>query len=85
MIFSSAWSRALKPSLISCEASSFGGGYLRFLEVARGSACEVRSLLGLAARLRFLKEEEAAGIQDEADHVCRGLHATIESLGGQRE
>jgi len=58
--------------------------YLRFLEVARGSACEVRYLLVLAARLRYLKEE-AFGIQDEADHVCRGLHATIEGLGGQRE
>ena len=57
----------------------------RFLEVARGSACEVRYLLGLAGRLRFFKEEAAPGIQDEADHVCRGLHATIEGLGGQKE
>jgi len=57
--------------------------YLRFLEVARGSGCEVRYLLGLAARLKFLKEEHAAGIHDEADHVCRALHALIESLGNQ--
>ncbi len=59
--------------------------YLRFLEVAHGSACELRYLLGLGARLRFLKEQDAAGIQDDADHVCRGLHAMIKGLGIQME
>ena len=44
-----------------------------------------RYLLGLAGRLRFLKEEAVPAIRDEADHVCRALHATIDGLGGQRE
>jgi four helix bundle protein len=54
--------------------------YLRFLEVAFGSACEVRYLLGLSRRLRFLKEEDFAAIHDAADHVCKALNALIESI-----
>ena len=58
--------------------------YVRFLELARGSACELRYLLGLAARLKFLNEQQASKVGGEADHVCRALYALIESLGRDR-
>jgi four helix bundle protein len=59
--------------------------YVRFLEVAHGSACELRYLLRLASRLEFLGGSEAAGLHDQVDHICRALHALIESMTGGGE
>jgi four helix bundle protein len=56
--------------------------YLRFLELAHGSACEVRYLIGLGEKLKFLSGHEAEGLKEEADHLCRALHALIDSIGG---
>ena len=55
--------------------------YFRFIEMSLGSACEVRYLLTLSRKLKFVKEDEFASIHDDTDHVCRTLNAYISSLG----
>jgi four helix bundle protein len=55
--------------------------YLHFLNVAAGSAAEVRYLAGLAARLGFLQVEEGERLSERYSEVAGGLVAIIGALG----
>jgi four helix bundle protein len=56
--------------------------YVHFLNVATGSAAEVRYLLGLAARLGLV-DREVAGSQTKGYTILlMGLQQLIRSLGG---
>lgn len=46
----------------------------RFLEIARGSASQVRYLLSIARRLGFIGTTPAEALEDDYDHVMRALH-----------
>ena len=61
--------------------------YLRFVEIALGSACEVRYLLGLAFRLGYFAEIDQADIIDRYDELVRSLQnlvAAFDSDTGSR-
>jgi four helix bundle protein len=55
--------------------------YLRFLDIALGSAAEVRYLLGLAIDLRLLTAAEATRCQECSDHVVRALQNLLKAVG----
>ena len=54
--------------------------YLRFLEIAFGSAQEVEYQLTLARRLGYLTPEDAAIVESLASETCRVLNALIQAL-----
>jgi len=54
--------------------------FLRFVEIAFGSAREVRYLLGLCVRLEFIAECVAAPLIDRYEALQGQLNALLESL-----
>lgn len=55
--------------------------YAQFLEIALGSASEVRYLLDLGIRLRLLKSEETKQMIADYSTVVKGLQALITAIG----
>jgi four helix bundle protein len=55
--------------------------YCRFLEIALGSASEVRYLLSLCGRLRLANGEAVKPLVDDYSIVIRGLQALITKIG----
>lgn len=62
-----------------CSRSS-EAEYLRFLDIALGSACEVEYQLSLARRLGFLPEAEHRSVADLATQTARTLTGLIRAL-----
>jgi four helix bundle protein len=63
-------------------AKSSQADYIRFLEVAYGSVCEVEYQLSLASRLGYLehaKSREATTLANEAGRVLNGLIRSLKS------
>ena len=56
--------------------------YLRYLENALGSACEVRYLLGLCARLEFVTEQAIVPLVDRYTEVVKSLSALVVKIDG---
>jgi four helix bundle protein len=57
-----------------------GKAYMQFLEIALGSACEVRYLLQLSARLKFLREDEVATAVSGYTGVINAIQAIISTI-----
>ena len=57
-----------------------GKAYMQFLEISLGSACEVRYLLSLCARLKFLRDDEVATMVSGYSRVIKMLQATISTI-----
>ena len=53
--------------------------YARFLDIALGSAAEVRYLLTLAVDLKLLKAEDATECRECSDHVVRELQNLLKA------
>ena len=47
--------------------------YLHFINISFSSAAETGYLISLAASLKFLDEDAAAGLQEKYDHIGRSL------------
>ena len=62
-----------------CSRNS-GSDYLRFLDIALGSACELEYPLSLALRLGFLGEDQHRPIADLAAQTAKTLNALIRAL-----
>jgi four helix bundle protein len=54
--------------------------YLRFLDIALGSACELEYQLSLAHRLGFLHEEEQRAVADLAAQTAKTINGLIRAL-----
>lgn len=55
--------------------------YQRFIDIALGSAAEVRYLLGLAVDLKMPRADDAAHCQECSDHVVRALQNLLKAVG----
>ena len=56
------------------------GDYLRFLDMAYGSACETQYQLSLAKRLGYLKPQESDALNDSCRQTAKVLNGLIRSL-----
>jgi four helix bundle protein len=56
------------------------GEYRNFLNIACGSASEVRYLLDLSRRLGYLSQGEFDAVEDPSDELVRSLQNLIASL-----
>lgn len=56
------------------------GDYIRFLDMAYGSAREVEYQLSIAHRLEYLDQHQEAELKQQADETCRVLAGLIKSL-----
>ncbi len=54
--------------------------YLRFLDIAYGSLCELEYQLSLARRLGYLKEDIALKLTEKCNEAARVLNGLINSL-----
>lgn len=54
--------------------------YVRFLDIAHGSACEVEYQISLAQRLGYLDEETFLQLQQGATNTAKVLNSLIRSL-----
>ena len=61
-------------------ARSTQAEYLRFLEIAYGSARELEYQVSLAHRLGYLKNEDHATLRDACVESCKVLNGLIRSL-----
>jgi four helix bundle protein len=54
--------------------------YLRFLDIAYGSACELQYQLSVAARLSYLPQDRYEVLREQAERVARTLNKLIRAL-----
>jgi four helix bundle protein len=67
-------------NIVEGSARRSRGEFLHFLNVAAGSATELRYLLNLATRLNFLSAKKAEGIDPRCRTLIGGLVQLINSL-----
>lgn len=54
--------------------------YLRFLDIAYGSLCELQYQVSLSARLGFLGSDDASVVKDKVTETSKVLSALVRSL-----
>jgi four helix bundle protein len=67
-------------NIVEGSAREKDGEYRNFLNIACGSACEVRYLLDLSHRLGYLSRPDFDSITDPSDELVRSLKNLIASL-----
>lgn len=67
-------------NLVEGCARSTTKDYLHFVAIALGSASEARYLVDLSARLGFLKSDQSAELDQQAELLVRGLQSLHSSL-----
>jgi four helix bundle protein len=70
-------------NLVEGSARRTQRDYVHFVNIAIGSASEVRYLLDLSARLGFSSARFAAELVDTYTRVIRALQAVVTSLSGE--
>ena len=58
--------------------------YLRFLDIAYASACELQYQVSLARRLRLLQEEESKPLEELCEEVTKVLNGLLRSYRRKR-
>lgn len=61
-------------------ARESGADYIRFLDIAYGSACELQYQLSLATRLEYLDQEDADELAQAAKETCMVINGLLRSL-----
>ena len=61
-------------------ARSSARDYIRFLQMAYGSACEVQYQLSLARRLEYVAGQNADELDELSREVCKVLNGLLRSL-----
>ena len=70
-------------NIVEGSARSGHGDYVRFIDMAFGSAKEVQYQLTLARRLGYLEQERAQELENQAEELCRVLRGLLRSLRKQ--
>lgn len=65
-----------------CGRNSIGD-YIRFLDMAHGSARELEYQISLARRLKYLATEHADDLNQMAAETCKVLHGLLRALRRQ--
>lgn len=71
---------SIPSNIVEGSARSSHADYLRFLDIAYGSVCELEYQISLATRLAFLEPESANEINQKCSETARVLNALINSL-----
>ena len=67
-------------NLVEGNARSGERDYLRFLNIALGSACEVKYLASLASELGYVREAEWNAVIGQSDAVVRQLQRLVQQM-----
>ena len=67
-------------NLVEGNARSGERDYLRFLNVALGSACEVKYLATLASELGYVSAGESSALTKQSDVVVRQLQRLVQQM-----
>ena len=77
----------IRRAAVSCASNIVEGcmrrttrDYLRFINVAAGSAAEAQYLLDISARLGFLEKEVYRELDPKYSHLLKGLQRLIHTL-----
>lgn len=77
----------LRRAVVSCASNIVEGSarkstadYLRFLDIAYGSLCEIQYQLSLAERLGYLNTDRAEPLREQCDETVRVLNGLIRSF-----
>ena len=77
----------LRRAVVSCASNIVEGcarhseaDYLRFLDMAYGSACEAQYQVSVAARLQYLSRKEAQALAADCGEAARVLNGLIRSV-----
>ncbi len=67
-------------NIVEGSARNSHADYLRFLDIAYGSVCELEYQISLAKRLEYLKNETADVLTSKCNETARVLNGLINSL-----
>ena len=74
---------SIASNIVEGCARSTHADYLRFLDIAHGSARELDYQISLAKRLGYLEKEAAENLESKSAETCKVLNALIASLRKQ--
>ncbi len=71
---------SIASNIVEGSARESAADYVRFLDIAYGSACEIQYQLSLARRLNFLPQLKAEELDRAAKETCMVINGLIRSL-----
>ena len=75
-------------SIMNNIAEGFEGGgdavFVRFLQIAKGSCSEVKSMLYLCEDLHFCTKEQREGLHAQLYHISSGIYKLIQYLNNKQ-
>jgi four helix bundle protein len=71
---------SIASNIVEGCARESSADYVRFLDMAYGSACELQYQLSLARRLEYLKNDDADELDQASKETCMVINGLIRSL-----